>query len=167
MVFFPPSLFCLISLTNFGLNVINQTLFQTLFIDVITSTSVINNNNDPSNKLSQTPSLESWLNLHFCCISSAERFIILNTSLLPPSLRLSPSFKSSWWVITSLLAWAGIAYELRNDITHLLTPVLPLILSQRGETSSLPPTTTFMSHLCVYICMCGLTDKLLFFGESS
>lgn len=115
------------------------------FMHIITSTVVISNNSYLSNKPSQTPSLACWLNLQCCCISSVQSDLSSWAPLpLTPSLRLSPSFKSS------LLAWARIAHEFRNDITHLFDPLFTSFhCLEKVKLQHSPPSTAFTSHLCV------------------
>lgn len=64
----------------------------------------------------------------------------------------------SRWITTNLLAWEGIAYELRNEITHLSTLLSPSPFNFSKETSPLPlsfyllPIPSLSLHWQMYYC---------------
>lgn len=92
-------------------------------------------------------------------ICSPEWFITLNTSpsFLPLSLCLH-LLKGVGKFITTILAWAGIAYELRNDITHVFNPPPQLFpVSRRWNFSAHPSSHPTYVHVCSHT----HTDKLL------
>lgn len=115
---------------------------------IITFTGVISSNSDLSNKLSQTSSLVCWLNLQ------SQSPVQSDSSSWAPLPPISPLFvclhlfKSSWWIITTILAWVGIAYKLRNDITHVLTP---LFLEEVRLQHSLPSAAFTSPFMCVHL----------------